>query len=33
VLNVTGIFKRSGVCCLWLGCLRGVVGVVCDWDM
>jgi hypothetical protein len=27
---VTGIFKRSGACCLKLGCLREVVRGVCD---
>ena len=33
MLHVTGIFKRSGACCLCLGCLRGVVRVVCVWNM
>ena len=32
MLFVTWIFKRSGACCLSLGCLRGVVRVVCVWD-
>ena len=31
MLNVTGIFKRSGTCCLLLGYLRGVVRVLSDW--
>jgi hypothetical protein len=33
VLYVTGMFKRSGACCMWLGCLREVVRGVCDWDI
>ena len=33
VLHVTGMLKRSGECCLLLGCLRRVVLVVCDWNI
>jgi hypothetical protein len=33
VLHVTGIFKRSGAWCMWLGYLRGVVRVLSDWDV
>ena len=33
MLFVTGIFKRSGVCFKRLVCFRGVVRVVCDWDI
>ena len=33
MLHVTGMFKRSGACCLCLGCLRGVVRLVCNWDI
>jgi hypothetical protein len=33
VLFVSGIFKRGGACCLLLGCLRGVLRVVCDLDI
>ena len=33
MLYVTGIFKRSGACCILLGYLRGVVRVICDWDI
>ena len=33
MLHVTGMFKRSGACCLCLGCLRGVVRFVCNWDI
>ena len=33
MLFVTGMFKRSGAYCLCLGYLRGVVRVVCDWDI
>jgi len=32
MLYATGIFKMSGAWCLRLGCLRGVVCVVCDRD-
>jgi len=33
VLYVTGIFKRSSVCYMLQGCLRGVVRVVYDRDI
>ena len=33
VLYVTWIFKRSGECFKRLVCFRGVVRVVCDWDI
>ena len=33
MLHVTGIFKRSGACCLSLGYVRGVVRVVCERDV
>ena len=33
MLFVSGMFKRSGACYLCLGYVRGVVCVVCDWDV
>jgi len=33
VLFVTGIFKRSGVCCMCQEYLSGVVRIVCDRDV
>ena len=33
MLFVTGIFKRSGACCMLLGYLRGMAYIVCDWDV
>ena len=33
MLYVTWIFKRSGACFARLVCFRGVVCVVCDWDI
>ena len=33
MLYVTWICKRSGACLKRLVCFRGVVRVVCDWDI
>jgi hypothetical protein len=33
MLYVTGISKGSGACCMLLEYLRGVVRLVCDWDI
>ena len=33
MVHVTGIFKRSGACFKRPVCFRGVVRVVCDWDI
>ena len=33
MLYVTGMLQRSDACCMRLGCLRGMVGVACDWDI
>ena len=33
MLFVSGMFKRSGACYLCLGYVRGVVHVVCDWNI
>jgi hypothetical protein len=33
MLFLTGIFKRSGVCSMLLGYLRGMARVLCDWDV
>jgi hypothetical protein len=33
VLYVTWIYKRSGACFKRQVCFRGVVLVVCDWDI